>query len=63
MARLGLIEHVSFLNARCDGQHGWKLSSRMSAALRQLAGRVDDWRWDVRQERTEKDVRLVEALG
>ncbi len=39
LARLGLIEHVSYLNSRYGGQHGWKLSSRFETALRQLAGR------------------------
>ena len=63
LARLGLIEHVSFLNARYGGQHGWKLSSRMSTALRQLADRVDDWRKDGRPERVEKDEVLVGVLG
>jgi hypothetical protein len=37
LARLGLIEHVSCLNSRYGGQHGWKLSSRFETALRQLA--------------------------
>jgi len=62
LARLGLIEHVSFLNARYGGQHGWRLSSRMSTALRQLADRVDDWRRDMRTERRGKDERLVGVL-
>ena len=39
LARLGLIEHVSYLNSRYGGQHGWKLSSRFETALRQLAER------------------------
>jgi len=63
LARLGLIEHLSFLNARYGGQHGWRLSSRMSTALRQLAGKIDDWRRDMRQERREKDERLMGVLG
>ena len=62
LARLGLIEHVSFLNARYGGQHGWKLSSRTSTALGQLADKVDDWRRDMRPERREKDERLVGLL-
>ena len=37
LSRLGLIEHVSYLNSRYGGQHGWKLSSRFETALRQLA--------------------------
>ena len=39
LARLGLIEHVSYLNSRYGGQHGWKLSSRLETALRRLAGK------------------------
>ena len=39
LARLGLIEHVSYLNSRYGGQHGWKLSSRLETALKQLAGK------------------------
>jgi len=39
LARLGLIEHISYLNSRYGGQHGWKLSSRFETALRQLAGK------------------------
>ena len=39
LSRLGLIEHVNYLNSRYGGQHGWKLSSRFETALRQMAGR------------------------
>jgi hypothetical protein len=39
LTRLGLIEHISYLNSRYGGQHGWKLSSRFETALRQLADR------------------------
>jgi hypothetical protein len=39
LARLGLIEDVSYLNSRYGGQHGWKLSSRFETAMRQLAER------------------------
>ncbi|MBL7189631.1 MAG: hypothetical protein ISS70_25155 [Phycisphaerae bacterium] len=39
LARLGLIEHVSYLNSRYGGQHGWKLCSRCETALRQLANK------------------------
>jgi len=37
LTRIGIIEHVSYLNSRYGGQHGWKLSSRFETALRQLA--------------------------
>ncbi|MBL7222661.1 MAG: hypothetical protein ISS72_02295 [Candidatus Brocadiae bacterium] len=63
LARLGLIEHVSWMNSRYGGQQGWKLSSKMSTALRQLAGKIDDWRKDMRPERMEKDEVLVGVLG
>lgn len=63
LARLGLIEYASALSSRYGGQSGWRLSSRMSTALRQLADRVDRWRSDVRPERMEKDEQLVGVLG
>ena len=62
LARLGLIEHVSWMNSRYGGRTGWLLSSRMSSALRQLAERIDQWRSDVRYERRRKDDQLVELL-
>ena len=37
LRRLGLIEHVSCLNNRYGGQHGWRQSSRFETGLRQLA--------------------------
>jgi len=33
LSRLGLIEHVSYLNSRYGGQHGWRLSTRFERAL------------------------------
>jgi hypothetical protein len=62
LARLGLIEYVSWMNSRYSGQQGWKLSSRMGTALRQLADKIDEWRKDTRAERVEKDGVLVELL-
>ena len=44
MARLGLIEHVSYLNSRYGGQHGWKLSTRFEHALGQLANKCRSFR-------------------
>lgn len=44
LARLGLIEHVSYLNSRYGGQHGWKLCSKFETALRQLAERCGTFR-------------------
>lgn len=62
LARLGLIEHVTWMNSRYGGQQGWKLSSRMSASLRQMVDWVDEWRKDSRPERVEKDEVLVGLL-
>ncbi|MGB2965825.1 MAG: hypothetical protein WBD14_00260 [Phycisphaerae bacterium] len=63
LARLGLIEHVSWMNSRYGGQAGWRLSSKMSTALRQLADKIDQWRRDTRPERMEKDKMLVGVMG
>jgi len=54
LSRLGLIEHVSYLNSRYGGQHGWKLSSRFETALRQLAERCSMLR-DKTMSSMEKD--------
>ena len=62
LARLGLIEHVTWMNSRYGGQQGWKLSSRMSTALRQLADRIDQWRKDAHRGRMVKDQALVHLL-
>ncbi len=62
LSRLGLIEHVTWMNSRYGGQTGWVLSSRFSTALRQLADKIDQWRKDKRPERLEKDERLVAML-
>ncbi len=62
LSRLGIIEHVTWMNTRHGGREGWKLSSRMSTALRQLADKIDQWRVNKRPERKEKDEQLVELL-
>ena len=62
LSRLGLIERVTWMNARYGGREGWKLSSRISTVLRQLADKIDHWRKDVRPERILKDEQLVELL-
>ena len=62
LARLGLIEHISWMNSRYGGQQGWKLSGRMSTGLRQLADRIDAWRKDDRLEQRRKEEQLVELL-
>lgn len=63
LARLGLIEHVTWMNARFGGHQGWILSNRMAGALRLLADKIDAWRTDNRPERREKDEQLVGMLG
>ena len=62
LARLGLIEHVTWMNSRHGGQQGWILSSRMSGALRLRGDKIEAWRNDTRPERREKDEMLVGVL-
>ena len=62
LSRLGLIERVTWMNSRHGGQEGWKLSSRMSTALRALADKIDNWRKDACLERKQKDEQLVGLL-
>ena len=59
LSRLGLIEHVSYLNSRYDGQHGWKLSTRFERALNQLAQKSAGFR-DTKTSSKEKDSMLVD---
>lgn len=61
LARLGLIEHVSYLNSRYGGQSGWKLSSRFETALRQLAEKIRGIR-DQSDSKKEKDRMLLEFI-
>ncbi len=63
LSRLGLIEHITWMNTRHGGREGWKLSSRMSTALRFLAARIDRWRNDRRPEQARKDEQLVKLLS
>ena len=63
LSRLGLIERISWMNSRYGGQEGWKLSSRMSTALRLLADKIDDWRKDNQSDRIEKELTLVGLLS
>ncbi len=62
LSRLGLIEHITWMNTRHGGQEGWKLSGRMSTALRQLAEKIERWHKDTRPEQILKDEKLVELL-
>jgi len=59
LSRLGLIEHVSYLNSRYDGQHGWKLSTRFERSLNQLANKCTGFR-DTKLSSKEKDSMLVD---
>ena len=59
LSRLGLIEHVSHLNSRYGGKHGWKLSTRFEIALKQLAQRCAGFR-DTNTTSRKKDLMLVE---
>ena len=61
LARLGLIEHVSYLNSRYGGQHGWKLSNRFEGALKQLAEKAGYFRGR-KVSSKEKDRMLVEFM-
>ncbi len=63
LSGLGLIEHITWMNTRHGGQEGWKLSSRMSTALRRLADKIDHWRSDNRPDRKEKEEALVDLLN
>ncbi|HCO92719.1 MAG TPA: hypothetical protein DIU00_02005 [Phycisphaerales bacterium] len=44
LSRLGLIEHVSYLNNRYGGQYGWRLSTRFERTLVQLGMKCADYR-------------------
>ena len=59
LSKLGLIEHVSYLNSRYGGQHGWKLSTRFESALKQLAVKYAGFR-DTKTSSKEKDFMLVD---
>ena len=59
LSKLGLIEHISYLNSRYGGQHGWKLSSRFETALRQLAAKCAGFR-EAKTSSKEKDSMLVD---
>ncbi len=62
LSKLGLIEHVSYLNSRYGGQYGWKLSSRFETALKQLAAKCASFR-ETKTSSKEKDLMLVEFAG
>ncbi len=59
LSRLGLIEHISFLNNRYGGQYGWKLSTRFERMLKRLGERCADLRNRGVSSR-DKDLMLVD---
>jgi len=61
LSRLGLIEHISYLNSRYGGQHGWKLSSQFENVLNQLAKKCTGFR-NTKTGSKEKDLMLVEFV-
>ena len=61
LSRLGMIEHVSYLNSRYGGQSGWKLSSRFESTLKQLADKCSSFR-DAKTGSKEKELMLVEFV-
>jgi hypothetical protein len=62
LSRLGLIEHVSYLNSRYGGQSGWKLSTRFSSSLRKLAEYADLWSKEKGAKTQEKERMLMDLL-
>lgn len=63
LSRLGLIEHITWMNSRYGGQQGWKLSSRFSTALRRLADTCNAWWKDKKPARMDKEKVLVDMLS
>jgi len=59
LSKLGLIEHVSYMNSRYGGQHGWKLSTRFEGSLKRLAEKCAGFR-ETTISSKEKDLMLVE---
>ena len=58
LSRMGIIEHISYLNSRYRGQHGWKLSSRFEQGLIQLAQKCSSFR-NTKTSLKEKDLMFV----
>lgn len=59
LSRLGLIEHISYLNSRHGGQHGWKPSTRFERTLNQLGLKCADYR-NTATGSKEKEILLLE---
>jgi hypothetical protein len=58
LSRIGLIEHISYLNSRYGGQHGWRLSTRFERSLNQLGTKCADYRNTVNNSK-EKEILLL----
>jgi hypothetical protein len=59
LATLGIIEHISHLNTRYGGQHGWRLSTRFERSLNQLGSKCADYRQAATGSR-EKEILLLD---
>ena len=59
LSKLGLIEHISYLNSRYSGQYGWKLSTRFEQSLNHLAQKCAGLR-NTKISSKDKDAILVE---
>ena len=58
LSRIGLIEHISYLNNRYGGQHGWRLSTCFERTLNKLASKCADFRITAISSK-EKDAMLL----
>ena len=61
LSRLGVIEHISYLNSRYGGQYGWKLSTRFERGVKLLAEKCTGFR-ATKMNSKEKDLMLVELV-
>lgn len=59
LSRLGLIEHISYMNSKYGGQHGWRLSTCLEQSLNQLALKCADYRNTATGSR-EKEILLLD---
>ena len=59
LSRLGLIEHISYLNSRYGYQNGWKLSTRFERSLNRLAQKCAGLR-DITSGSKDKDAMLID---
>ena len=63
LARLGLIERISWMNTRYGGREGWRLSTRFCAALRSLAAFTDRWADQREPEKIMRDEAMANLIG